>query len=333
MKTKPILLAGAFALSILALPSAQATTFVESTDAGVTEATAITLPPGTTQINGTLKAGTLGPFSGDPVDVDVYCFTIGETVPLPSIQVTGAFNTNILILREGFFGVEGNDGAGNDSMVSALLPAGTYYIAIGQDNIAAFPFGATMVGDQTWDNDTGQVPGPEQMVPIAFIGAREANPDDTTGQAYTVTLGLGGVSVAVTGIDQSAGRKLNNLKGIGITNNTGREQTAKIRGSKGRFTVLMNNTGATRNTKTTLKGKASRLDFKAIAMGASRKNVTAKLKAKGYNQTVASGDTVAYKILVKKGQAPKLKQKFLLSTVDTSDPSIGDTAGAKLVLK
>ena len=332
MKMKPTLLSGAIALSLTATSLTQADTFVESTDAGITEAGAVTLPPNTTQINGTLKAGTLGPFSGDPVDVDVYCFTISESVPLPSIQVTGAFNTNILILREGFFGVEGNDGAGNDSQVSALLTAGTYYIAIGQENIAAFPFAATIVGDETWDNDTGQVPGPERIVPIQFIGARQANPTDTTGQAYTVTLGLGGVPVSITGIDQGAGKRLKNLKGIGIANSSGREQIAKIRGS-GRFNILMKNSGANRSIRTTVKRNVSRLDFKVIAIGKGRKNITAKLRARGFKRTVASGDSITYKVSVNKGQAPSLRKKFLLKTVDQQDKSIGDTAGAKVVLK
>lgn len=333
MKNTTCFLAGAATLLLSATGISHATTFTEGTDAGNTEATAVTLPAGTTQINGTLKAGTTNHFNGDPVDIDVYRFTVSETVPMNAISVTGAFDTNILLLKEGFFGLEGQDTPGNDSALSILLPPGTYYIAIGKNNIGAFPSGATMTGDAEWDNDTGQVPGPEQLIPIAFIGSRDGDPTDTAGDAYTVTMDLGGISVAVTGIDQGAGKKLKKLKGIGITNNSGRKQTANIRGgSAGRFNVLMKNSGANRKILTTIKGNASRLDFQVIAIGGGRKNVTAKLLARGYKKTVPSGQSIRYKVSVKKGDAPALRKKFLLRTVDRQDKSIRDTAGAKLIL-
>lgn len=334
MKPNCYPLVGALVLTLSIATSARANTFTEGTDVGNTEATAVVLPAGTTQINGTLAAGTTNHFGVDPVDVDVYCFTVTETVPMNAIQVTAAFNTNILILREGFFGMEGQDGGGLSSTLSVLLPPGTYYIAVGRNNIAAFPAGSTIPADAAWDNDTGQVPGPEQLIPIAFIGSRDADPDDTAGDAYSVTMDLGGVAIAVTGIDQAAGKKLKKLKGFGILNNSGRKQTTKVNGgNSGRFNVLMRNSGETRKTLTTIKGNASRLDFKVIAIGNGRKNVTAKLLAKGYKANVASGDSIRFKVSVRKGDAPNLRKKFLLRTIASGNKRIRDTAGAKLNLK
>lgn len=333
MNTSHFSLVSAVALLLFTTVVSNATTFTEGSDAGNTEATAVTLPAGTTQIAGTLKAGTTNHFGGDPVDIDVYRFTVSETVPMNAITVSAAFNTNILLLREGFFGMEGRDGAGNDSTLSILLPPGTYYLAVGQESIAAFPAGAAITTDDAWDNNTGQVPGPEQIIPIAFIGSNNANPDDTVGQPYTVTINLGGVSVAVTGIDQAAGKKLKALKGVGIVNNSGRKQTVTIRGgNSGRFNVLMKNSGANRKTLTTIRGNASRLDFSVIAIGGGKKNITAKLLARGYRKTVPSGDSIRYKVSVRKGEGSSLRKKFLLRTVDRQDKNIRDTAGAKLIL-
>lgn len=324
-----------FVLAVLLSASgiSRATTFTEGSDAGNTAATSVTIPAGTTRIDGTLQNGTTNHFGADPVDVDVYRFSVSGTVTMNAIHVTAAFNTNILILREGFFGLEGQDGIGNDATLSIQLPPGTYYIAIGRESIAAFPAGAAVTNDDAWDNSTGQVPGPEQSIPIAFIGSNNANPDDTNGQPYSVFFDLGGATVAVTGLDQVAGKTLKNLKGADIVNHSGRRQTANVRGgNSGRFNVVTKNSGGSRKTLTTVRGNVSRLDFNVVAIGGGRKNVTAQLRSRGFKKTVPSGNTVRYKVSVRKGEGSSLRKKFLLRTADREDKSTQDTAGAILVL-
>lgn len=336
MKNRIFALAVTFTLLPAVAPFLRADTFTEGADAGINEEGAVLLPANTTEVQGTLKAGTLGPFSVDPVDVDVYAFTILEAVPAAQIDATGAFDVNLLLLREGFFGIEGDDdgGGGGNSQITTSLAPGTYYIAIGQNNIAAYPFGATMEGDETWGNDSGFLAGPEASTPIAFIGATLANPTDTNGMAYTVTFSFGGVEVAVTGIDASAGIKKRLLKGAGILNNSGKQQTVTAKGSSStKFHMKVQSTGDNRTILSRIKGSASRLDFTAIAKMGGRKNVTANLKTKGYKRVVPSGQSLSYLIKVNRGAAPRVAKKFLIQSADLKNKSLRDTAGAKIALQ
>lgn len=168
--------------------------FVESTDAGANEATAAELPFGSEEISGTLKSGATGPFGLDPVDVDVFCFHLSSPVMGASIQVFPVgFDSNLLLLRDGFLGVWGDDNGGiggafgnADSGIVTDLPAGTYYIAVGKNDIGAYDAEASTAGEILWGNDTGEVTGGLADTPVAFIGSVSSDPDDTEEDSYTI---------------------------------------------------------------------------------------------------------------------------------------------------
>ncbi len=337
MKHQTLVLA-TLALAILpSLPSAYAAPFAESSDAGVTETTAAVLPAGVNGVTGTLKAGTLGPFAPNPadvVDVDVFAFTLSK--PVAGATITAAVagdDANLLLLKEDFLGLEGDDddGPGTDSLITRDLPAGTYYIAVGLNNIGAYTATAMAAGDDIWDNDGGSLAAPNTTTPIAFIGAESANPDDTTGQAYTVTFNF---NTGVTGIDQAAGAKFSKLRGVGLRNGTGKGQTVLIKGeTRGKFVVVSKNTAFDRTVKSTLQGNAAEVDFTAIAVKNGGSNVTAQLKAKGYTTIVKSGSSVRYNFKVNRtGDAP-LTVPFLLRSAEKGNPSLSDVAGAKVKLR
>lgn len=332
MKTKSLRYTICLAAALGGAFGLEAAPFVESTDAGITERTAAVLPPGVDGVTGTLKAGTLGPFSADPTDVDVFAFTLDKAVVGASITASVAGgDANLLLLREGFFGVHGDDdgGDGLDSNITRDLQPGTYYIAVGLNNIGAYEASAVAAGDDLWDNDYDSLTPPDSTTAIAFIGSEDADPDDTTGQSYTVTFNF---ATAVTGLDQSAGARFSKLRGTNKLNGTGKGQTVNIRGENtGKFVILTKNTAFERNVKSTLRGNFSDVNFSAIAIKGGSKNVTAQLKSRGYTTTVASGDSVRYNFKVKRGSAP-LKKNFLLRSMDTGNPSIVDVAGAKVKL-
>jgi len=183
MKTQITYLLLGGLLSLISATSALAITHAESPDAGITEATAQVLPANIDMVTGTLKAGTTGPFGIDPTDVDVFCFTLNAPVTGATIEVsTPDFDSNLLLLKEGFFGIWGDA----DGEIVTDLPAGTYYIAVGINNIGAYDATATMALDDVWDNDDDELSPGDAAIPIVFIGSESADPEDTTGQTYSV---------------------------------------------------------------------------------------------------------------------------------------------------
>jgi hypothetical protein len=315
----------------------EAAPFAETTDAGVTEVGAGVLPPKVNGVTGTLKAGTLGPFAPNPadvVDVDVFAFTIDKAVTGATIGagVTGA-DANLLLLREGFLGIAGDDddGPGSDSLITVDLPAGTYYIAVGLNNIAAFEATANNYGQDPWDNDDGSLTPPNSTTPIGFIGSEDADATDTTGQPYTVTFNF---ETAVTGIDQSAGARFSKLRGRNLLNGSGKGQTVTIRGEgSGKFVILTKNSAFDRNVKSTLRGNLSEVNFTATAIKGGSTNVTAQLKTRGYTTSVGSPGSVRYNFKVNQDGTNPLSEIFLLRSIDTGDSSKVDVAGAKVKLR
>jgi hypothetical protein len=315
----------------------EAAPFAETTDAGVTEVGAGVLPPKVNGVTGTLKAGTLGPFAPNPadvVDVDVFAFTLDTAVTGATISatVTGA-DANLLLLGEGFLGIEGDDdgGGGSNSQIIRNLAPGTYYLAVGLNNTGAYEATAVAEGGDLWDNDSGSLTPPDSTTPIAFIGSESPNPTDTTGQPFTITFNF---ETAVTGLDQSAGARFSKLRGRNLLNGSGKGQTVTIRGeSSGKFVILTQNSAFNRNVKSTLRGNFSEVNFTATAIKGGSTNVTAQLKARGYTTSVGSPGSVRYNFKVKQDGTNPLSEIFLLRSIDTGDSSKVDVAGAKVKLR
>lgn len=347
MKTRILLLAlGVFSLVPMAL---RAQTFAEGKDAGITEATAAVVPPRITKITGTYKPGTDGPFGPNPADIDVFAFTLAKTTAVSiSAPAINGIDTNLLLLKEGFFGIFGDDdgGSGFDSLIELTLPAGTYYIAIGDNNIGAYPFGSTTAGDDEWDNDSDLLSPAEAAIPIAFIGSESSNPDETTGQAYEITFNF---STIVTGLDLSAGKKPSQMKGVNLLGNDGKGQTARVSGSGSvKFLVNLTNTARKRSFQARLVGAARKASFKVIDLGNGKKNVSATFRSGKFTGSIESGASRRFQLSLSAGSdrsvqslrpfllsagSSSFRGTALISAKDMDDASISDVAGAAVKLR
>lgn len=344
MKTSLLLVA-----LFLAPMALRAKTFTEGKDAGLTEATAAIVSPGITKITGTYKPGTDGPFGANPADIDVFAFTLENTtaVSIAAPAING-IDTNLLLLKEGFFGIFGDDdgGSGLDSLIEVTLPAGTYYLAIGDNNIGAFPFGAESADDDVWNNGSGLLDTDEAAIPIAFIGSESSNPDDTTGQAYEITFNF---STVVTGLDLSVGKKPSQMKGVNLLGNDGKGQTARVSGSGSvQFLVNLTNTARKRSIQGGLTGAARKAPFEVIDLSNGKKNVSAAFRSGKYSSSIDNGGSKRFQLSLSAGServiqsrrpflasagSRSFKGTALISVEDQDDSAISDTVGAAVKLR
>ena len=167
----------------------------ESTDAGNNAATAIVVSDGRSfSVSGTLKAGTGNPFETNPVDVDVYKFTVPADMNVVIEGNSDVCDVNLFLLDGQFRGIQADDDSGGsgyggfNARIARFLTAGTYYVAIGQNNIGAFPANATAPGTAVWNDDSGVIAPGKASIPISFIGADDATPAPTNGEAYQLSL-------------------------------------------------------------------------------------------------------------------------------------------------
>lgn len=319
--------------------SLTAQTFLEGSDAGIRAATAKVVPPGVNRISGTLKPGTTNAFGVDPVDADVFAFTIRRTTAVQIDANSEMADMNLLLLKEGFFGVEGDDdhgvggppGFNYNSRINIVLPPGTYYIAVGPNNIGAFPFGAMAIGDVAWENGDGLLNESMSSVPIDFIGSNESGAQDATaGESYEIRFSF---TTSVTGLDLSAGPGPRKLKGVDILGTNGKRQTIRIAGNRSvKYRQLLTNTGANRLVGASLSKGARDLDLSLFETGGRKRNVTARFKTGKYRKSLASGTMQAYEVSV--SSKNRLRNTAILMNVrDSAMGAIRDTAGAKVTIR
>ena len=333
----------------LAPMALRAKTFTEGKDAGLTEATAAIVSPGITKITGTYKPGTDGPFGDNPADIDVFAFTLENTTAVSiAAPASNGIDPNLLLLKEGFFGIFGDDDGGSDlnSLIEVTLPPGTYYLAIGDNNIGAYPFGSGSAGDDEWDNGSGLLDPAKAAIPIAFIGSESSNPDDTTGQAYEITFNF---STVVTGLDLSVGKKPSQMKGVNLLGNDGKGQTARVSGSGSvQFLVNLTNNARKRSIQGGLTGAARKVPFEVIDLSHGKKNVSAAFRSGKYSSSIDNGGSKRFQLSLSAGfervilsRRPFLasagsrsfKGTALISVEDQDDSAISDTVGAAVKLR
>ncbi|MCP4255071.1 MAG: PEP-CTERM sorting domain-containing protein [Candidatus Scalindua sp.] len=179
------------AVLILGLPvNSWATAITETTDAGVTMSTAFIVPTGTTSIN-----GTIGPATTSGSDVDLYKFAVAASgaFSVQANEVDTALDMNLIVfnaLGQGLAGDDDDDSSGTpivplgtklDSLLTLVLTAGDYFVAVGDNNIAAFDTEALYFANPAphqgfIDDDTGILPSTTAEV-LAIVGA-ETGPSD-----------------------------------------------------------------------------------------------------------------------------------------------------------
>lgn len=172
-----------FPLLLLTAAPSWAVIITETTDAGIDIPTAFIVPGGTTQIN-----GTIGPATAFGSDVDLYRFGVATTgtFSIQTNRVSGTLDMNLILFNGLGQGLAGDDddnsggtpivplGTSLDSLLTLTLTAGDYFIAVGDNNMAAFETVADyLVADGSIDfigNDSEILPGPTTET-LGLVGA------------------------------------------------------------------------------------------------------------------------------------------------------------------
>jgi len=176
--------------------NALAQVMTESSDAGNTLATALPVFSGTTQINGTVGPDAFDSLAGriEP-DVDMFSFALtsaGTFTIQVNATVAGEPDMNLMVFNSSGQFLAGDDDDGNDctnivpfidgldSCLTLTLAAGTYYIAIGDNNIGAFETVADFIADRGnyfEDDDSGILASPTTET-VAIAGSESDPPSD-----------------------------------------------------------------------------------------------------------------------------------------------------------
>lgn len=330
--------------------SLHAQTFTEGSDAGDRAASALSVPVGTTAIEGTFAPGTGNPFEANPADVDVYAFFLAAPAAVAIEATSDECDLNLLLLGQNFRGLAANDDRAPgefDASIQLDLAPGLYYIAVGQNNTAAFPAGAGAPGDGAWDNDSGLLSPAEAAVPIAFIGADDEIPAPTDGEGYEITFNF---SSGFSGLDLSVGKRPNRFLGVGFLSNDGSGQTVRVKGGESATHYLqLKNAGLERIVSARLRGVSGTVPIEVTELGRKKRNVTAAFLTGRYRQSIELGGSLRYSVTVSGAtktplvpprgtRSPVVTEPIgrltLLTTMsDASDAAVTDTVGAKVQVR
>ncbi|WP_299781119.1 VPLPA-CTERM sorting domain-containing protein [uncultured Roseobacter sp.] len=154
---------------------ASASTITELTDAGRSMATAYDVQDGTTAINGRIENTAIS-------DVDLYSFRLVKQTRLTMRALSVDFNSNLLLFNILGQGLAGNDNRDSscetvypigrvDACLTLDLVAGTYFIGVGDNNIAAFETAADAAtgSNGIFNNDDGILSTPTSRI-LGLIG-------------------------------------------------------------------------------------------------------------------------------------------------------------------
>ena len=182
--------------------NALAQVHTESGDAGNTLATAQAVTDGSLQVSGTIGPEAFDSQTGrNESDVDTFQFSVttGGTFTIQvNADVSGVPDMNLLVFNSSGQFLAGDDDDGDscsnivpflnglDSCLTLTLSAGTYYFAVGDNNIGAFETVADFIASRSnyfADNDSGILGSPTTET-VAIIG-QESDPPQSQGD-YTV---------------------------------------------------------------------------------------------------------------------------------------------------
>jgi len=198
MRIAAVLFVRVFIYSFFSLMAVNtwAQVMTESTDAGNTLATALPVPAGTIQINGTIGPDAFNSVAGRvELDVDMYsiAITTGGTFTIQANATTpGEPDMNLMVFNDSGQFLAGDDDDNSscttvvpfldslDTCLTLTLAAGTYYFAVGDNNIGAFSSVAAFIadrGDYFEDDDSGILGSPSAET-VAIAGAESSPPSD-----------------------------------------------------------------------------------------------------------------------------------------------------------
>ena len=194
-------------LGLASAANASTYNIIETTDAGATMATALQLvvdpSVGPTVVNGWIE-------QADPFRANLYTFTLAQSEKL-KITATSLIDknhpdyidTNLILFNASGQGIAANDDAFDDgtwdSQIKSTLAAGTYFVAVGPNNMAAFAsealFNAEMPDDGNnffLSNDDGYLSAPTSEI-LGVVGWEDGATDvnnayDDQFGTYTLTV-------------------------------------------------------------------------------------------------------------------------------------------------
>jgi len=171
--------------------------FDESSDASALLASATPVPPDTVQITGDITN------SDTDADADVFQITVMDDglFTIEAIaDIDGQPDMNLIVFNNAGQGLAGDDDDNNncitrsklkslDSCLTLNLTAGTYYIAVGDNNIGAFEsIGDYQVGNDDFiDNDSGILSSPTTEIAVVVGTEGGPNASETEG-SYVINL-------------------------------------------------------------------------------------------------------------------------------------------------
>ena len=193
---------------LLLSPQAFALTFNESSDAGVTMATATSVPGGTTTITGSIVNTTVN-------DADLYHIrvpTSGSFTIEAKANVTDTPDMNLMVFNSTGHLMAGDDDDNSsctpvtslgslDSCLTLTLAAGDYYVAVGTNNIGAFQNAADVLTDSYFGDDDSGILSPPSTEAIGLVASEDDLGNDEGNytinfSAPTSSLSQGGATAA-----------------------------------------------------------------------------------------------------------------------------------------
>lgn len=251
----------------------------EGPDAGHLASTARAIEDNIDQVDGTIDGAG---------DVDLYWFYL-PTANTVTIGLTSSdYDSNLILFNGLGQGLAGDDDGGGvpSSEISIALTKGIYFVACGENNMAAWDspssFAAKIYGNAFIDNDTGVLGSPttETLYGVATAGG-------TATGTYSLTFDFFTGPPDGVRTDGRVGNKKNPVThriGDNVYNRNGRRQRLDISSSRRKirsFTSIQNDSSFAGPIKYKLSGLPKRkVRFKAFLLDGGKTNITALMKTR-----------------------------------------------------
>lgn len=312
--------------------------FQEIGDAGDRPEKALVVPPGVNRITGSLKPGSTGSGGINPVDVDLYIFSMLSRsgrfeIRFPS--TSGFDRPGLILFYKTSTGYIFLDLAPQSPiLVDATLIQGalqgTFCLAVGDrsmipiyaDGKPFFPF--------------------VSQGPIVRVGVPTEDPDPTTGQSYEIFFNF---RTEVTGVNLTVGDRFSPLsqRGVTMANNHGKGQTISVSGRDKafyKFQLHLHDQSGPTALEIVLPGS---LELRRVWNRNEGKNVTASFLAGRYFSDLEYGNLDSFTAVVGRDSRPtrrfaspsrlQVREKVYTRAFLDSKPQYRDVVGTVINLR